>query len=199
VKINRCIRIVLVATLTWLVLTTFSGCAPKTITPTDINPSWSDCSQKIGNHVCDFKLVDQNGQDFNLYDHYGKVIILDFSAMWCGPCRMAAMEVDSLVEKFGKENVVYATLLIENSSGNTPSLSDLESWAKESGIEISPVLGASRDFLNVTDYQISAWPTFYFIDKNMVLKDSLVGYSAYLLESQVSSLLAEQDTGLQGP
>lgn len=195
-NIKRCVRIILVATLAWFVLTTILGCAPKTVTPADTGPAWSDCSQKIGNHVCDFKLIDQNGKDFNLYDHYGKGIILDFSVMWCGPCRMAAMEVDSLVEKFGKENVIYATLLIENSSGNTPSLTDLESWAKEYGIEINPVLGASRDFLSVTDYQISAWPTFYFIDKNMVLKDSLVGYSAYLLENQVSSLLAGQDTGL---
>jgi len=195
-KTKRCVRIILVATLTWLVLTTFLGCAPKTVTPVDTGPEEVVCSQTLGNQVCDFKLADQNGEDFNLYDYHGKVIVLDFSVMWCAPCRMAAMDVDPLVEKYGKDNLVYATLLIENNYGEDPTLADLDSWARAYGININPVLGASRDFLSATDYQITAWPTFYFIDRNMVLRDSVIGWSGPLIENQVSKLLVEQDTGL---
>ena len=189
---KRVIRIILVAAITWFVLTAIVGCVPKIEAKT---PDWEACSENFGDHVCDFKLVDQQGGEVNLYDHYGKVIILDFSVMWCGPCQIAAKDVDALVEKFGSENVVYITVLIEDQYGNDPDLKDLELWSKTFGIE-SPVLGASRDFLNTTGYNITGWPTFYFIDQNIILKDQMVGYSSVVLESKVHEILRSADTGL---
>jgi len=115
--------------------------------------------------------------------------------MWCGPCQRAAKDVDALVKRHGEENIVYVTLLIENQFGKDPDLRDLEYWAQSFGIEISPVLAASRDWMNTTSYPITAWPTFFFIDQDMVLRDILVGYSMGNMESKVSALLSIQDTG----
>ena len=34
--------------------------------------TWDACSQEIGDHPCNFKLVDHNGEEVELYDFYGK-------------------------------------------------------------------------------------------------------------------------------
>ena len=194
-KARIIIRIILVAMLTWVFLTSVCGCTPKIESD---DPDWEACSETFGDHVCDFKLVDQNGDEFNLYDHYGKVIILDLSVMWCGPCQMAALDADPMVRRLGEDEVVYVTVLIENFSGSDPSLTDLEGWASSFGIEINPVVAGSRGFLNSTGYQVTGWPTFYFIDSNMILRDVMTGFSSSIMESKVRSLLAEKDTGAPG-
>ena len=194
-KAHNIIRIILVALLTWVFLTFLCGGCTPNIESND--PDWESCSENFGDHVCDFKLMDQHGNDVNLYDHYGKIIILDFSVMWCGPCQMAALDADPMVKRLGgPDKVVYITVLIEDLSGNDPDIVDLQGWATSLGVEINPVLAGSRDFLNHTGYHITGWPTFYFIDSDMVLRDSMTGFSATKMESKVRDIMRSKDTGL---
>jgi len=168
------------------------SCAPK-FNPD--KPPWDICLGTSGEHPCDFTLMDQDGNHVRLYDYYGKVIILDFSTMWCGPCQLAARSVETTINKYGEDEIVYITVLIENSFGKDPDLRDLENWATENGIKSAPVLGGSRDFLNGSDWVITAWPTFFFIDQDMVLQGGLVGYSPGYIDLSIEKLLQEQDTG----
>jgi thiol-disulfide isomerase/thioredoxin len=48
----------------------------------------------------DFTLTDLNGRSGKLSDYRGKVIILDFWATWCGPCRMLIPYFKNLHEKY---------------------------------------------------------------------------------------------------
>ena len=152
---------------------------------------WEDCSQAMGDHPCDFTLVDQHGDDFNLYDHYGKFIILDFSAMWCGPCQFAATEVEELQKKYG-EDVVYVTILVENGHGNPPTRGNVQDWADIFGIETAPVLGGSRNLISQDPdegWPLAAWPQFHIIDREMVLVDSFKGVSPGKIEGKIVELL----------
>jgi len=187
-KLHRIIRIIIIAAITWAILTMVMGCAPTIDQPAGAD----ECENSLGNIACDFSMMDQDGQQVNLYDFHGKVIVLDFSAMWCGPCQLAALDVENTVEKYGAENVVYITLLMEDSSGNPPDKKDLQKWAETFEIEDSPVLAGSRAWLGDSGYELSAWPTFYFITPTMVIKEYQRGYNKGNVDRAIEDLLAGQ-------
>ena len=70
------------------------------------NPiTWTDCGGKVGDRPCDFTFVDQNGDEWNLYDNYGQVILLDFSTMWCSYCQISAMDVQNVQDQIPNRTI----------------------------------------------------------------------------------------------
>ncbi len=66
--------------LPMLALLGCASCMAELETPEE-EPSpitWDACSQAIPDHPCDMTLLDQNGEDWNLYENYGSIIVLDF-------------------------------------------------------------------------------------------------------------------------
>ena len=186
------LRIAVIITLMLLLANSVAGCKKDSSPIVD----WDNCSQEVEDHPCDFSLVDQNGDTFNLYDHHGKIIILDFSAMWCGPCMMAATEVEELQKKYG-DDIVYVTVLIENQNHNPPTKKDLEKWAEHFGIELAPVLGGSRSMMSSDSkkgWPITAWPSFFIIDQDMVLVEAFKGFYPGIIETIIIANLKD-DTG----
>ena len=186
------LRIAVILTLVLLLANSIAGCRSNA----DPIIDWEDCSQQIGDHPCDFKLIDQNGKEFSLYEHHGKIIILDFSAMWCGPCQLAALEVEELQKKYG-DQMIYVTILIENMNYSPPSKTNLKRWAKAFGIESAPVLGGSRDILSAdpnVGWALTAWPQFHIIDQNMILVESFKGFYPGRMEEVILNNL-QHETG----
>mgnify|MGYP003628681067 CR=1 FL=1 len=153
--------------------------------------TWETCGQRVGDHPCNFSLVDQHGKNIELYDYHGKVIVIDFSTMWCGVCVQIATKGDELVAEHGADNVIWLTVLIENATGNPPTGEDLSQWADTFGITV-PVLAGDRsmiDYSATTGYPIAAWPTLVIIDREMVLQHGISGWSDAAISAWVSGLL----------
>jgi len=187
------IRIMIILILTGWLISMCVGCESEDVEV----PNWEKCSQNMGDHPCDFTLVDQNGDEFILYDHIGKIVILDFSAMWCAPCQMAAAEVEELHKKY-EDDIIYVTILIENASRNNPSQSDIKKWANSFNIESAPILSGSRKILSLDPefgWVLSAWPQFYIINREMVLESSFTGFAPGRMEKIVSDMI-NTDSGV---
>jgi len=152
--------------------------------------TWGDtCSNEISGYPCNFTLLDQNGEELNLYDFYGSPIVLDFSAMWCGPCQYAALEVEDM--KIDFPSMTYITVLIDNEYGDPPTVEDLDKWATIFGIK-EPVLAGSRGMISSNPgfgWSIASWPTFYYINEKMVVEHSHKGYSSVTVRQNIENLV----------
>ena len=99
-----------------------------------------------GDKACNFRLTDQNGETWDLYQHEGDVILLDFSTAWCYPCQMAGMATQGIQDDYEDEGFHFVTVLIDgHTHGQEPSVSEIDMWVGDHNVTTAPVLQGSRD------------------------------------------------------
>ena len=159
--------------------------------------TWDTCSYSEGDHPCDFVLKDQNDEPWRLYDQYGSIIVIDFSAEWCGYCRVAASVLESMANDYLGADVVFVTVLIEDNYGEPASLELTSRWAEYFGIT-GPVLAGDRTMINsygIGGWKVSSWPTFFFVDREMVLHGNIRGWSEIAIRDYLDRMIAAENEG----
>lgn len=149
-----------------------------------------DCQQiDLGDKACNFRLTDQNGKTWDLYEHEGDVIVLDFSAVWCYPCQLAADHSQPIQDEYSDNGVQIVTILIDGpTSGTEPTEYDIDQWVNLHNVTTAPVLQGSRDKMldtqdgsidnpGVTGYLLSAYPTYIYIGRDMRFYAGHAGFS----------------------
>jgi len=117
----------------------------------------------------DFVLTDHEGNSVRLSDFEGKVVILDFWATWCGPCRMEIPGFVRLYEKYKDQGVEVIGVSLDR-----PGWQVVTPFMKQNKISYTIVLGNQEV---VMDYGgITGIPTTFIINKNREVVDKVVGY-----------------------
>ncbi|MFH1714738.1 MAG: TlpA disulfide reductase family protein [Elusimicrobiota bacterium] len=121
--------------------------------------------------------------DFTLSSLKGKVIILDFWATWCPPCRMEIPGFVELQNKYKEQGleIVGVTLDMEGPGVIAP-------FAEEMGINYTLVLGDEP--VTIAYGGIRGIPTTFIIDREGNIRGKHIGYAPKeVFEKQILELL----------
>ena len=120
----------------------------------------------IGTAAPDFTAYKPDGTAAKLSDYHGKVVLVDFWATWCGPCRAAMPRVEALHQKLQKSGLIVLGVCVADEKAN------FDGWIKEPKVPTTYQLlydkagKATDDSKILNAYQLSMIPTFYLIGKD---------------------------------
>jgi len=124
-------------------------------------------SELTGQPAGDFTLPDLKGVKRALSSHKGSVVLLDFWATWCGPCRREMPIIATLHERYAKKGlVVYGVNCSETQA-------KAKAFVEKYGYNFPQLL--DKDGSVQTAYQITAIPTVFIVDKEGTIRAHLVG------------------------
>lgn len=127
-----------------------------------------------------FTLKNMKGETVSLVDLKGKVVILDFWATWCGPCKSSFPAMQKAINKYqGNEKVVF--LFIDTWESSTNPVPAVTKYIKEHNYSFNVLFDLKNPETKkcevVESYGPKGIPAKYIIDKKGNIRFKLVGFS----------------------
>jgi len=123
-------------------------------------------SQK-GNTAADFSLPTLAGGAGNLLDYRGKVVVLNFWASWCGPCRAEMPDMQIVYSELRDRGLVVVGV------NQGEARDTVASFAREFGLSFPIFLDESQSIAG--KYGVRAYPTTFIIGRDGVIRNVIVG------------------------
>jgi len=135
-----------------------------------------------GSKFADFKQYDSTGKAVRLSDYAGKVILVDFWASWCSPCRAQNPRLKQLYSSFKDKGLEIISVSIDE---------DREHWIKAVNQDALPWinLSAGPEKFNTAalTYGVSELPSNVLINKDGIIVKQKIGISE--LKSELNKIL----------
>jgi peroxiredoxin len=153
-------------------------------TENQFNPSptsFAAAPGAISGNAPAFNLVDVNGKTVSLADFKGKVVILDFWATWCPPCKREIPDFIQLQSEYGDKGLQIVGIALDQPAKVT-------AFAKSNGMNYPVLMGTNEVAANYGG--VEAIPTTFIIDKAGKIVTKFEGFrTKEIFESQIKSLL----------
>src|SRR5262245_44905467 len=131
----------------------------------------------------DFKLKDMNGVDVKLDSFKGKVILINFWATWCGPCKAEIPSLVELQEKYAGDLVVLGF-----SVDDTPE--KMKPYSEEYKVNYPLLVGNGREDVQNAFGPLLGIPVSVIIDREGIIAKKHTGIATKeQFEREIKALL----------
>ena len=151
-----------------------------------LSPSLLAKDIPLSGKAADFTLPSNQGKPLKLSDFRGDVVMLNFWASWCGPCRQEMPLLDDLQKRFKKIGFTVLGVNLDE------DVADAKGLLKEIPVTF-PVVFDSKSKVSET-YQLDSMPTTVMIDRKGNKRFLHRGYKPGFevdYEKQIRTLLRE--------
>ena len=115
-----------------------------------------------------FEIENLAGGNAGLADYKGKIVLLNFWATWCMPCRAEMPGMETLWQKYKEQGLVIAAVSVDEGSRGR-----IETFSKLLDLSFPILLDPESE---VSDqYKVSNMPTSFLIDRNGKIISRIVG------------------------
>lgn len=150
-------------------------------------PSKEDASQPPHHSTPapEFRVKDLNGRTLSLASLKGKVVIVDFWATWCPPCRLEIPTLNELQARYGERGLEIIAISLDETAD------EIRAFMKQTPLNYTVVHGDEAIMAQFGG--IAALPTTFFLDRRGSIRQQHVGLmSREAMERVVRQLLDER-------
>ena len=129
-----------------------------TATPAPTPRTILSTSSKGGEAAADFEVETFDGETLRLSDLNGKVVVLNFWASWCPPCRWEMPFFETMWQEYRDQGVVFVGIAMSD------TLENVKAFAEEAGVTYPVALDTTTEISRA--YEVLSLPTTFFIGKD---------------------------------
>ena len=121
-----------------------------------------------GQAAPDFVLKSSTGENLRLSEHRGDVVMINFWATWCGPCRQEMPLLDDLYARY--QRVGFSLLGVNIDDDSRRAMQMIE----DLGVNFPVLFDASKQVSKL--YEVEAMPVTVLVDRDGVVRHVHHGY-----------------------
>jgi len=160
-----------------------AGCSQRPASPMQPRET-AVAPGEIGSRLPAFSVKDLQGSEVSSADLRGKVVLIDFWATWCNPCKQEMPGYQKLVDLYGPRGFAVVGLKFND----MPDAEDPILFAKKLGVRYP--LAVAPDDLRQKFGGIKGLPTTMLYDRQGTLRYKVIGFEyPDTVESQIKPLL----------
>ena len=138
---------------------------------------------RAGYPAPDFTLETLDGKTVTLSDLHGQVVLINFWATWCPPCRAEMPAIQQVYDEYRGRGFTVLAVNQRESQGRVAAFMD--------ELDLTFPVPLDRDGRVSARYRVNALPSTFFVDTSGIIRDVMIGgpMARTFIESQITTML----------